>query len=201
MRLLLILVFALTLFSCETRRLPIYGNHEPTENGDTIFHSIGTFQFINQDSLTVSEEIFAGKIYVADFFFINCPEICPNMTAQMNRVYKKFEENPNVLLLSHSIDTRNDSVPALKSYAEKLGVPTKKWHFVTGERDQIYQLAKEKYYISTMEDANAEGGYLHNQKFILIDQKGRIRGYYTGTEKEDVDRLMVDMELLLESEE
>ncbi len=106
-------------------------------------------------------------------------------------------ENPNVILLSHSIDTMNDSVSVLKDYAEKLGVETSKWHFITGNRDDIYKIAKEKYYISAMEDEKAPGGYLHNAKFILVDKQARIRGYYTGTEKADVDRMMGDMENLL----
>lgn len=190
------------LWSCGSNskpesQLPIHGVRDFDEKGDTIFHTIGDFSFVNQDSQIIGKEDFMGKIYVADFFFTNCPSICPNMTAQLYRVHEKFKSNPNVLLLSHSIDTMNDSVSVLKDYADKLGVSSKKWQFITGNREDIYSIAKNKYYISAMVDESAPGGYLHNSKFILVDSEGRIRGYYTGTEQEDVDRMMVDMEKLL----
>lgn len=167
--------------------------------GDTIFHQINNFSFINQDSQVVERSTFEDKIYVSDFFFTTCPSICPVMTSQMKRVYAAYEKDPEVLLLSHSIDFRNDSVPVLKAYALEKGITNaEKWHFVTGKREDIYDIAKNSYYISAMEDEGAPGGYLHNGKFILVDKQGRIRGYYTGTEAESVDQLIQDIKRLKE---
>ena len=171
------------------------------EQGDTVYHQIDEFEFINQDSQIVTRSTFDGKIYISDFFFTTCPSICPAMTQQLKRVYLAYKDNPNVMLLSHSIDFRADSVPVLKAYAERYGITSSnKWHFVTGSRESIYNIAKNKYYISAMEDEEAPGGYLHNGKFVLVDREGRIRGYYTGTESTPVDRLIKDINRLLEEE-
>jgi len=196
------LVCSLNLVSCQKQEpsantLPIYGVRSLDQQGDTIYHTIDEFTFINQDSQKVTRADFAGKVYVADFFFTSCPTICPSMTQQMLRVYNNFKDSSQVLLLSHSIDFRNDSVAVLKDYADKLEVSSEKWHFVTGERDELYRVAKDKYYISAMEDEAAPGGYLHNGKFVLVDPSGRIRGYYTGTDAKDIGRLIEDMQTLL----
>lgn len=165
-------------------------------NQDTIYKQIDSFSFIDQDSNYVSEADVAGKIYVVDFFFTSCPTICPKMTKQMLRVYEEFEGNNKVEFISHSIDTRHDSVPVLKAYASKLGINSKQWHFVTGSREDIYNIA-EVYMVSAMEDESAPGGYIHSGAFILMDGQHRIRGYYDGILPEDVDQMMLDIETLL----
>lgn len=196
-------VVLLYLFTACTHRekvkeqLPFYGIRSLDAQGDTLFHTIDSFSFTNQDSQKVTRSTFDGKVYVADFFFTSCPTICPTMTQQLLRVHNAFKDSSDLLLLSHSIDFKNDSVPVLKAYAEKLEVNASKWHFVTGSRESIYDVAKNKYYISAMEDEAAPGGYLHNGKFVLVDREGHIRGYYTGTEAKPVGKLIEDIRKLL----
>lgn len=196
------------LLSCQNNSneitLPILGPHEIVENEvegkvviDTTYHTIPSFSFVDQDSSWVTEETFTDKIYVTDFFFTTCPTICPLMKNQMMRVYEKYEDHPEVALLSHSIDPVYDSVRVLKDFAERLGVETEKWHFVTGKKEDIYGIGEKSYMVTAMEDENEPGGYVHSGAFILVDKDRRIRGYYDGTVREDVDRLMQDMDILL----
>jgi protein SCO1 len=164
---------------------------------DTIYHTIPDFRFMNQDSLWITPETFRDKIYVADFFFTTCPTICPVMKTQMLRVYEKFKDNDQVLLLSHSIDPVHDSVPVLKEFAERLGIDANKWHFVTGDKDEIYDIGEKSYLVTAQEDADEPGGYVHSGAFILVDKEKRVRGYYDGTLENDVDRLIRDIPRLL----
>lgn len=188
----------LALFSCEntSRKLPILGEREFV-NGDSVYHTIPDFKFINQDGLEVSNKTFEGKIYVSDFFFTTCPTICPVMKKQMLRVYEKFKENPQVGILSHTIDPRHDSVQVLREYATRLGIKNPMWQFVTGEKDKIYEIGEKSYYVTAGQDSLAAGGYIHSGAFILVDKKRRVRGLYDGTKEEDVTKLMKDMEVLL----
>ena len=188
--------------------LPILGRNEIVTkevNGilikDTISHRIADFSFINQDSAVITNASFKDKIYVADFFFINCPSICPEMSKQMYRVYEKFLENENVGLLSHTIDPSYDTVAALANYADLLGVSSPKWEFVTGDKDQIYDIGETSYMVVANEDENAPGGFIHSGAFLLIDKKRQIRGVYDGTIASQVDLLMKDINRLLSSYE
>lgn len=188
------------LTSCEdqNRHLPILGNKEVANNEeDTIYHTIPYFSFIDQDSIIVTPKTFENKIYVADFFFTSCTTICPIMKTEMKKVYDKFKGNEKVLFLSHTIDPGHDSIPVLKSYANSLGVDNTQWHFVTGDREKIFDLAEKHFMISAQEDASAPGGAVHSGAFILLDQKRRIRGYYDGTNKQDVNQLISDIPFLL----
>lgn len=182
--------------------LPVLGAEEIiNENNevDTIYRKIDHFKFIDQDSNWVDASTFSNNVYVVDFFFTSCPSICPKMTKQMARVYEEFEDNSNVMFLSHSIDPKHDDVPRLKAYADKLGVNSDKWHFVRGEQDVIYDIA-EDYMVSAAEDESAPGGYIHSGAFVLMDGQHRIRGYYDGVLPEDVDQLMQDINVLLKEE-
>ena len=154
------------------------------------------FKFVNQDSQKVDVGTVYGKVHVMDFFFTSCPTICPRMKSNMLTVYEKFQEDDRVVLVSHSIDTRHDSVPVLREYAERLEVGAPRWHFVTGEKEDILGMAKN-YMVAAMEDSLAPGGYAHSGKLILLDQKRNIRGYYDGTSAESTEEMMVDMERLL----
>ena len=179
-----------------SQELPIFGNVIYEEN-DTIYHTIEDFQLIDQDSSIVTNDSYNGKIYVADFFFTSCPTICPKMKAQMLRVYERFQANDQIGILSHTIDPSYDTVALLKDYADRLGVKSSKWKFVTGDQDYIYDLAESSYMSIADEDENAPGGYIHSGAFLLVDKKRRIRGVYDGTVPEQVDVLMNDMEKLL----
>jgi protein SCO1/2 len=185
-------------------KLPIYGPREITDvsfdggvRADTLYHAIPDFAFVDQDSAVVTQDTFRDKIYVADFFFTTCPTICPIMKTQMLRVYEVYKDNPEVLLLSHSIDPVHDSVAVLHAFAEKLGVDSDKWHFVTGPKEKIYEIGQESYMVTAMEDKNEPGGYLHSGAFLLIDKDRRIRGIYDGTVTEEVDQLIADIPRLL----
>lgn len=195
----------LLLASCQsTDRLPVLGQKElitKTVNGktvtDSVEHSIPDFQFVSQDGDIVSAQTMAGKIYVADFFFTTCPTICPKMKTQLKRVYDRFKGNPNVMLLSHTIDPTHDSVAVLREFALSLGVEGKQWLFVTGDKEKIYDIGQNSYMVSAAEDASAPGGVVHSGAFILVDTKKHIRGIYDGTTAEGVDKLMADMDKVL----
>lgn len=175
--------------------MPIFG--ERSFNGtDTIYHTIAPFAFYNQDSMLIQNDDVTGKVYVADFFFTSCRTICPKMKTQMKRVYEATEGFEDFLILSHTIDPEYDNVKRLKVFAEKLEVDGKRWHFLTGDRDSIFNLAQTSYFATAMEDKNEPDGYIHSGAFLLIDRKGRIRGKYDGTLKEDTDRLIADIKRL-----
>lgn len=175
--------------------LPILGFKE---EGDD-YHQIPDFDFINQDSQRVTNATFADKAYVADFFFTSCPTICPKVKQQMLRIHERFKEEDQLLLLSHSIDTRYDTVPVLKAYAEKLGVSSEKWHFVTGEHDEIYEIADDYFSIAIV-NPDAPGGFDHSGRLILVDQNRHVRAFCDGTDPASVDAFMDDIDQLLKQE-
>lgn len=183
--------------------LPIYGQKEYVErevNGktvtDTLYHTIAPFEFVDQDSSIITNATFNNQVYVADFFFTSCPTICPVMKQQMLRVYEAYKNDPKVAILSHSIDPTHDTVAVLHDFAEKLGVESSKWHFVTGDQDEIYDIGETSYMVVANEDEEAAGGYIHSGAFLLVDKKGRIRGVYDGTVPEQVDVLINDIKRL-----
>jgi protein SCO1/2 len=185
---------------------PIFGRPElvtTVVNGkevtDTIPHQIPNFKLMNQDSIWVTPESFKGKVYVADFFFTSCPTICPKMKKEMLRVYEAYQANDQVGIISHTIDPVYDTIPLLKDFAERLGVSAPKWHFVTGDKEEIYKLGQTGYMVTAMEDENEEGGYIHSGAFLLVDKDSHIRGVYDGTQSEDVDKLISDIGLLLKT--
>ncbi len=199
-KLFLPILSLLMLIACtqekESQKLPILGNAIYEEN-DTTYHTVADFQLIDQDSSIVTNDSYKDQVYVADFFFTSCPTICPKMKAQMLRVYSKFETNQEVGILSHTIDPTYDTVALLSDYADRLGVKSSKWKFVTGDQDYIYDLAENSYMSIADEDVNAPGGYIHSGAFLLVDKERRIRGVYDGTVPEQVDVLMNDIEKLL----
>lgn len=181
------------------RKLPILGERDVTPSGDTIYPQIPDFQFVDQDSQVINNATFEGKAYVADFFFIHCPTICPKVKANGLRLYQKFQNEDRLGILSHSIDTRNDTVAALRRHAEKLGINSKKWHLVTGDHDAIYAIADNYFSVAT-EDPSAPGGFDHSGRLILVDKNRHVRSFCDGTNAEDVDRFMKDIEKLLKEE-
>ena len=160
------------------------------------FHRIADFELINQNGKTVTHENFDGKIYVADFFFTTCPTICISMTDNLLKVQKEIQNNPNILLISHSVTPKIDSVTQLKKYAIEKGVNDKKWHLVTGDKKEIYNLAR-KSYLAVKDEGNG-GPYdmIHTENFILVDPDKRIRGFYNGTDSKEIKRLLLEIEIL-----
>ncbi|GAB4408378.1 MAG: SCO family protein [Bacteroidia bacterium] len=181
--------------------IPVFYPLQTNSEGDTVYHVIPPFRFVDQDSAIITEATFEDHIYVADFFFTTCPSICPKMSKQMLRVHDAFLDQPGVLLLSHSIDPGHDSVAVLRDYAQGLGIRSSKWHLVTGDMDTIHAMAQHQYKVSAMQDEDAPGGYLHSGAFILVDKERRIRGYYDGTIPEEVDLLIRDIRRLLDEDE
>ena len=188
------------LIGCQSTpaKLPILGETE-VSNGDTLYYTVSDFNFLDQDSQVVSKATLSDKIYIADFFFTSCPTICPKVKAQMLRINEKFAEEPRLSFLSHSIDYRKDSIPVLNRYAAKLGITGGRWHLVQLQKDQIESVANQ-YFNIAFEDETAPGGFDHSGRLILVDTKGRIRSYCDGTDEQDVDRFMQDIELLLDEE-
>lgn len=197
------IAYCFLLTSCiqqKEKRLPIFGEKE-VAGADTVYHTIKNFQLVNQDSVVITRETLKDKIYVADFFFTSCRTICPIMKTQMHRVYKAIETDPGVVLVSHTIDPEHDTVALLHDYADRLGVKSNKWLFLTGNKDSIYYLAQTSYFATAMEDQSEPDGFIHSGAFLLIDKKGRIRGKYDGTKEEDVNRLIGDIETLKSEDE
>ncbi len=165
--------------------------------GVTKLHRVGSFNLTNQDGKTITEKDYEDKIYVADFFFVTCPTICPKMTKQMERVVDKFKSNNEVLFLSHTVMPEHDSVPVLKEYAIKYNINSNKWNLVTGDKKQIYDLARKTYFAAITEGDGGVDDFIHTENFVLIDKEKRIRGFYDGTSENDVDRLINDINTLL----
>jgi protein SCO1 len=163
------------------------------------YHSIADFKLINQNGDTVTQEQYAQKIYIADFFFTTCPTICPVMTANMVDIQKIIQDDDEVMLLSHSVTPEIDSVPQLKKYALEKGVIDAKWNLVTGDKKQIYELAR-KSYLAALDDGDG-GPYdmIHTENFILVDKERRIRGFYDGTSSEEIAKLLEDLKVLKSS--
>jgi protein SCO1 len=187
--------------SCDPVRkkttLPILGNRDVAASGDTIYPKVPDFAFVDQDSQVVNNATFEGKAYVVDFFFIHCPTICPKVKAQAKRIYDKFAQEPQLLLLSHTIDTKNDTVAALRAYAHKLGIDTKRWHLVTGDHDEVYGMADD-YFSVAIEDSSSPGGFDHSGRLILVDKNRHVRSFCDGTSAEEVTRFMDDIQVLLD---
>ena len=163
------------------------------------YHTVANFSLTNQNGETITQQNYKDKIYIADFFFTTCPTICPIMTKNMADIQERIKNDDDVLLLSHSVTPEIDSVAQLKKYALEKGVDDTKWNLVTGDRKQIYELAR-KSYLAVKEDGDG-GPYdmIHTENFILVDKKKRIRGFYDGTKKDDVDKLMTDISILKNS--
>lgn len=183
-------------------RLPFLGKTEYTyaEDGrvmDSTLHQIPPFSFIDQDGNTVNEKTVEGKIYVADFFFTTCPSICPIMTGNLKKVQTEFNDNPDVLILSHSIDPEYDNPDTLKKYAADKGADTRSWKFLTGNKDTIYDICENFYMAYAKEDKQEEGGYVHSGFLILVDKNRHIRGAYDGTNEGKTEDLIRDMYILL----
>jgi protein SCO1 len=184
--------------------LPIYGVRKGVDtvvvNGkprvDTIYHTIPSFSFINQDGKTVTDKDFSGKIYVANFFFASCRTICPKMNSSMLQVQDRFKEYPDLLFLSHTVNPQMDTAEALKAYAKNLHANTATWHFVTGDKKQLYDIGIYGYLLPVAEDMKAEGGFLHSEQLVLVDKEKRIRGFYDGTSAKAVNELIDDIKTL-----
>ncbi len=193
------------LDNSEPIRMPLY--HGPkkvvtveTKDGpkeETIHHTIPEFEFDGHLGRKVTSEDFDGSYYVADFFFTTCPGICPEMTSQLTRVQKEFEEFDNVKILSHTVDPEQDSVQTLADYAVLYGAIDHKWYLVTGKKEELYHQARKGYFVTADEGDGGPEDFIHSEKFMLIDTEGHIRGYYNGTDTLEVNKLMQDLHIMI----
>ncbi len=178
------------------KRLPVIGPADVAANGDTIYHTIADFSLTNQEGKVITQADLTGKIYVANFFFATCPTICPKMNENFRKVQQEFKGSNDVRMVSYTVDPEQDSVPALKAYAEKMYADNSFWCFLTGNKDSIYTLARESYLVPAASGKTAED-FFHSDQLILIDKEKRIRGLYDGMDPYAVDTLIAEMKVLL----
>tara|TARA_R110001606_G_scaffold136271_3_gene273733 strand:+ start:17461 stop:18111 length:651 start_codon:yes stop_codon:yes gene_type:complete len=206
-----ILLALLTVFACKKEQkvdkeitLPFFNSavftpewiSETSSNYEEI-HTIPAFKFTNQDGKSITNKTYKDKIYVADFFFTSCPGICPRLAKNMEKLQEIFKDDDEVMFLSHSVTPEQDSVTVLKEYGIKNNVNSKKWNLVTGDKTEIYNIAREGYFAD--EDfvkTQDEDAFIHTENFVLIDKKGRIRGVYNGTLAVEQDRILRHIKLL-----
>ncbi|HET8810586.1 MAG TPA: SCO family protein [Flavobacteriaceae bacterium] len=186
-----------------TPKLPVY---QPSEvNPELVdssiqyvrkYHTIADFELINQNGDTITQADYAGKIYVADFFFTTCQTICPIMTGHMLQLQKALKNEGDVLLLSHTVTPKIDTVERLKEYALEKGVDPKKWNLVTGSKKEIYNLARKSYLVTKTKGNGGPYDMIHTENFVLVDKEKRIRGFYDGTDPKAIEKLLNDIEIL-----
>ena len=209
---ILLNIALITILSCKennqkgsrVNHLPYYNEANftphwinPKDESLDNFHKISPFKLFNQEGKIITEKTIQGKIYVCDFFFTICPGICPKMTTNMMELQDEFLNDKDVLLLSHSVTPKMDSVPVLKKYAQEKGILSKKWHLATGTQEEIYKLGRKDYFVE--EDLGLEkedDEFLHTENFVLIDKKRHIRGIYNGLNKTAIKQLITDIKTL-----
>jgi protein SCO1/2 len=179
------------------KRLPVYNPADvnPRLVDESIFHirtdhKVADFSLTNQNGKTITQKDYEGKIYVADFFFTKCQTICPIMTNNMVKIQEQFSEDPNVMFLSLSVTPEMDSIPVLREYADRKGVNDAKWNVTTGDKKHIYDLARKSYFAVLDEGDGGVQDFIHTENFVLVDTKRQIRGYYDGTDLEEIDQLI-----------
>jgi protein SCO1/2 len=163
------------------------------------YHTISDFSFTNQNGKSITQKDYEGKVYVADFFFTTCKSICPKMTTNLVEVQKAFLDNSKIKLLSFSVMPDIDSVSVLKEYAKINGVIDSKWNLVTGDKKAIYAMARKSYLAVKQGKPEELYDMVHTENFVLVDSKRRIRGFYDGTKKEEIQRLIEDINWLCEN--
>jgi len=160
------------------------------------YHKIEPFKMIDQDGKVVTNNTYKNKIYVADFFFTRCTSICPIMTNYLGQVQEIFKNDKDIMLLSFSVTPKIDSVSVLKKYAIKNNVIDSKWHLVTGNKKEIYNLARKSYFAAISSGDGGVKDFIHTEQLVLVDKKQQIRGLYDGTSKTQVQKLIKDINIL-----
>ena len=218
-RIIYMLIFIVLFTSCEKKIkkenikvteisrvefLPYYNEESftpiwltPNTEEEKRFHKIPDFNLMNQLGDTISQKTFEEKIYVTDFFFTTCPGICPKMTGNMEKIQEEFVNDSDILLLSHSVMPTTDSIPILKEYAKNNNVIDNKWHLVTGDKKDIYDLGRNHYFVENdLGEVKDINDFLHTENFLLIDKKKHIRGIYNGLNRASIAQLIIDIKTL-----
>ncbi len=174
------------------KALPVLGNAG---------HKVDTFSFYNQEGKIITQKDVAGKVYVTEYFFTTCEGICPKMNENMAKVYQAFRGNPDVMILSHSVDPEKDSVGAMKAYSQRFNADPSQWMFLTGSKKRLYEMALDSYHLSAVDSTrpdNIEEAFIHDNHFVLVDRNGYLRGqFYDGLKPLHMDTLISDIQLLL----
>ncbi|GAA4309459.1 SCO family protein [Pontixanthobacter gangjinensis] len=198
-----IIIFCIYTLLKPEERLPVY--QPDMVNAELVdstvqyvrkYHKIANFELVNQNGDTITQDYYENKIYIADFFFTTCLTICPIMTDHMVQIQEKIKDDEDVLLLSHTVFPVTDSVPVLKKYAREKGVIDDKWNLVTGDKKQIYELARKSYLATKSTGDGGKYDMIHTENFVLVDKDRQIRGFYDGTDPEAIKNLMHDLEVL-----
>lgn len=178
--------------------LEIFGPKEPgvANPNDTVYHKISNFQLTSNEGSSFSTDDLKDKIMVADFFFATCKTTCPKMSMQMKRVQEAYKTDPEIALVSFSVDPEKDSAKVLSNYAAEYGAIKGKWTFLTGDKKQIYDLARHSFFLTAMDGDGGPDDYIHSDKIVLVDKEHRIRGYYDGTDYTSVDLLIDEIKVL-----
>jgi protein SCO1/2 len=173
--------------------LPVIGNDQN--------HHIAPFSFVNQEGKTISNDDIKNKIVVVEYFFATCKGICPKMNENLSTIYKKFKGNKNVLFLSHTVDPVKDTVAALKAYSLRFDADPQQWMFLTGDKKELYDMARYSYLISAEDDTagiTIDKDFIHDKHYVLIDHFGRVRGFYDGLNEADITKITGDIKTLIE---
>ncbi|MEM1328504.1 MAG: SCO family protein [Bacteroidota bacterium] len=201
-KILYFLFYSFMLSACtqeKIEQLPYIGFHQ-VNGKDTIHYTIPAFTFYNQDSLPIDNNDLSGSIYLADFFYTSCPSVCPKVQNQLLYLYDHYEKKSKVKFISFALDPKRDDVANLKDYADNIGASDGRWHFLTGDKFKLWELA-EAYLISVRQDEEEPGGIYHSGKIILVDELGHIRAFADGTKAEEVEDLIAKIDLLLSRKE
>ncbi len=161
-------------------------------------HAIPDFEFTNQDNEKITKQTLKNKIYVTEFFFTTCKSICPIMNTNLELVYKEFKTRNDFLILSHTVEPEVDSVKILKEYANLHKVTDKRWQFVTGTKQQLYAMARKGYLLNNESGTGDADDFIHTQNFALVDKDFHIRGFYDGTNTQEIGRLIQEIKLLMQ---
>ena len=197
------MIYAIYTLLTPEKRLPIYNPADvnPKLVDESVVHvrrnhKVADFKLINQNGDTITQENYKDKIYVADFFFTRCMTICPVMTNNIGKLQDVFINDDDVMFLSHSVTPVIDSVSVLRAYADKKGVIDSKWNITTGDKKHIYKLSRKSYFAVLDEGDGGLQDFVHTENFVLVDKKRQIRGFYDGTDNDDIQRLIVDIRIL-----
>ena len=201
--LLVILVFLIPLlafaamnwYNKEFNRLPVLG---PVTKQGAISkeHTISNFDLLNENGQSISTGDWEEKIVVVDFFFSHCPSICPIMTNNLKKVATAYKKDQEILINSFTVDPARDSVAQLKRFSRRMNIDNSNWHLVTGDKKEIYRLARNSFLIVATDGDGGPGDFIHSEKLVLVDKHKRIRGYYDGTDENEVQRLILDIKKL-----
>ncbi len=197
------MIYAIYTLLTPEKRLPVYNPSDvnPRLVDESIIHirrnhKVADFNLINQNGKTITQKDYKSKIYVADFFFTRCMTICPIMTNNIGKLQEIFKNDDDIMFLSHSVTPVIDSVSVLREYADKKGVIDSKWNITTGDKKHIYNLARKSYFAVLDEGDGGLQDFVHTENFVLVDKKQQIRGFYDGTDNEDIQRLISDIRIL-----